>query len=586
MGQHVTRFAKIILIILVVIAGSAINGVAASVQATVDTTRISSGESLNLKVTVDDGDAKVDTSPIADFTVSPRGQSTSIQIINSRYSKEINYNFLLFPKKTGNLTIPALPVTQDGKTVYTRPIAITVSDDPSHISGSSDIFVRALISKHDPYVGEQVVYVFQLFQAVDITNARLQEPSFDGFFSKKIGDQTTRQKVINGRNYTVTEVRYVLIADNPGQVVIEPSVLAGSVARPGSSSRGFPFDSFFNTRAMESRQYRTDSIQMNIRPLPPVPDPGMSFSGLVGNFTINSYISDTQVKAGDSTTLTVTVQGQGNLIDLNHLDVTVPEQWKVYDDKPAEDIKTGPQGFSGEKTFHYALVPVKAGNYVISPVDLVYFDPQTDHYKTVSTDKISVSVTPSAAVTAPQLTGETLPETGSRPAAAKKRTVKLTGHDILPVKDDLSALKDQSHMSLGIYFTAVAGPGILAFGILGFILGIQRRHRPEKLLRKNALQIINGVTPDQLKKDDTLAALAQALGYAVRYRSRSRGVSITSPEVRQQLQEEGCDLSLIQSAEQLLAAFESIRYSGVQPDSAMRSDLFSQSVRTIKALCK
>ena len=60
---------------------------ATEIQAGVDRTQMGSGESLELTVSVKDGEGSVDISPIRDFKVMSGGTSTSVQIINGRMSK-------------------------------------------------------------------------------------------------------------------------------------------------------------------------------------------------------------------------------------------------------------------------------------------------------------------------------------------------------------------------------------------------------------------------------------------------------------------------------------------------------------------
>ncbi len=580
-------FKKSALIILIIFFSSS-PAFGADVRATVDNTNISLNESVSLKVIVNDGGCDVDTSLIKDFKVTPRGESTNIQIINSKYSKEVSHNFLLFPIRKGHLSIPALPVNQDGKVFYTQAITVNVSDSPSEKSGMADIFITADVSKTDPFVSEQIVYTFQLFQAVKIANARLKEPEFKGFFSIKIGDEKTYRKIINGRNYSVTELQYVLIPDKAGKIRIEPSVLTGDIARAASRSRtnrGFPFDSFFNTRQLEPKQYITKSINLNIRSLPAVPETVKRFSGLVGKFSINSEISNEQVEVGDSTTFSVTIEGEGNLIDLSRLDLTVPDHWKIYEDKPVEELNTGPRGYYGRKTFKYAMVPIKSDDYVIGPVSLVYFDIDQEKYLPISTEQFAVSVKPSGDPNKAIFADDVQTE-NKKSLLPKKITVKVIGHDILPIKDDLTAMKNQSHMPLFNYLVCVGAPPLLFCFFTFFLLGYQKQINEEKISRKKALKILKDMSVDRLPENELLTSLYQSLCFAIRSKAGGKGLSITSSEVERILKPAGCPEIIIESTAALLEEIESIKYSGKRLDQADRSDLASKSEKVIKELCK
>ena len=61
-------------------------------------------------------------------------------------------------------------------------------------------------------------------------------------------------------------------------------------------------------------QLRTEPIKLHVRPLPKYGKP-KSFLPLVGEFTLKSEIGKTEFPLGESTTLTVVLEGDGNLRD-------------------------------------------------------------------------------------------------------------------------------------------------------------------------------------------------------------------------------------------------------------------------------
>ena len=69
-----------------------------------------------------------------------------------------------------------------------------------------DVYVEASVNNAHPYVGQQIIYTFKLFDAVGLTNPLYQPSDFEGFWRVDIGVvlQTTEQ--INGRQYIVKSV--------------------------------------------------------------------------------------------------------------------------------------------------------------------------------------------------------------------------------------------------------------------------------------------------------------------------------------------------------------------------------------------
>ncbi|WP_054692977.1 BatD family protein [Desulfosarcina cetonica] len=152
---------------------------AATVRAVVDRNQVTVGESISLQVTIEGGDGDVDLSGITDFKTVSQGSTSSFQMVNGHTSRQMIYTYVLVPLTAGHLTIPAIPITIDGKVHYTTPIGITVSQEPPADSGQRDVYVSAEVSQSDPWVGQQIVYTFHLFNAVQIADAKFQAPEFE-----------------------------------------------------------------------------------------------------------------------------------------------------------------------------------------------------------------------------------------------------------------------------------------------------------------------------------------------------------------------------------------------------------------------
>ncbi|MCP3954448.1 MAG: protein BatD, partial [Desulfobacterales bacterium] len=334
------------------------------VSAEVDRTNLAPGESLWLKVTISDGKAEPDLSNISAFKVIPRGTSSSVKIINTHMTQEVTYNYLLIPQRKGRLTIPALAVTVKGQVHRTEPIVITVAtqaeNNSKEDSPKRDVWVTSALSRQNPYAGQQITYTFQLYNAVQISDAKFQPPEFQGFSAKEIKDRRSYRKVINGREHVVTEVHYILTPLSAGAVSIEPATLQVGILRHDRRQRRSPFDDFFNRGRADTQVLQTEALQLQVKPLPPLKDPS-SFSGLVGQFEITAQIESSNLKVGESATLAVTIQGRGNIMDAQPPPLQVPQAFKAYADNPEEEISLNSSGYKGKKIFRTALVPIQAG---------------------------------------------------------------------------------------------------------------------------------------------------------------------------------------------------------------------------------
>jgi hypothetical protein len=553
-----------------------------NVDAQVDRGVIGPGESVQLRITVTNGQGEVDLSDLTDFKVVPQGTSSSVQIINTRITRETSHNYMLIPKTKGDFSIPSLSVTVDGKLYKTQPITIQVMTDrqASKAGASRDVRVESQLSQADSFVGQQITYTFRFFNAVNVSDAKFQPPEFTGFKAKEIQKRHSFRKIINGREFMVTEVYYLLTPLEAGAVTIEPAQLQVGVVKPGRRRRRSAFDDFFNDSILRSgqvvtRQLQTEPLELQIRPLPPLAS-DRRFSGLVGQFELLAEMEKTELRVGDSATLTVAVRGRGNLMDAEAPRLRHGDDFKAYDDSPQEEITTERDGTSGRKLFRTALVPMKAGRFQLPPVELTYFDTQTASYRTLTAKipELQVQASETARTEPVIIAPQRLPDI--------KKRVQFTGRDILPPKESLDALRSKRLLDLKLFLLFLTLP-ILAYGI---IAAIQTRRRsgatPSAIMKERALRALKSArrnSPEMI-----LSHLYQALTAAIFCAAGRQGEALTWQEARALMQASGRPGDKAQQAADLLAAIESVKYSGTGLSSQKTDDLAAQTRKIVKEL--
>lgn len=552
------------------------------VEAQVDRSAIAPGESVQLRITVTDGRGEVDLSNLTDFTVVPQGTSSSVQIVNTQMTRETSHNYLLIPKTKGDVTIPSLTVTVDGKPYKTQPITIRVMTEQqaSEAGVSRDIRVESQLSQVDPFVGQQITYTFRFYKAVNVSDAKFQPPEFTGLKAKEVEKRHSFRKIINGREFIITEVYYLLTPLEPGAVTIEPAQLQVGVVKPDQRRRRSAFDDFFNDRMFRPgqlviRQLQTEPFELKIRPLPPL-DADKRFSGLVGHFELLADMEKTELRVGDSATLTVAVKGSGNLMDAEAPLLQHGDDFKAYDDAPQEEITTGRGGTSGRKLFRTALVPMKAGRFQLPPVELTYFDTQASSYRTLTARIPELVVQASEAAQAEPviIAPQRLPDI--------KKRVQFTGRDILPPKESLDALRSERRLDLKLFMLFLALP-ILAYGIAAAIQTWRRPGAtPSAIMKERAVQALKSASQDP--PEMILSHLYQALTAAILCAAGRQGEALTWQEARTLMQASGRPDEKARQAADLLAAIESMKYSGTGLSSQKTDDLVAQTRQMVKEL--
>ncbi len=247
----------------------------------------------------------------------------------------------------------------------------------------ADYFVEALVDNPTPFVGQQVTYTFRLYHAVDLENLLFQPADFEGF--SRATDASGGQgalafnrsyvAVVNGKQYQVSELDTILFPLRPGDLEIASSLLV-----------------LGETVFRDELELASNSVQVQVQPLPDGAPP--EFNGAVGRFQMQAVLDRASATLGEPISLNVTVAGSGNFEQLASPELPVPEGWRVYENRATQS--TGVTGglLVGEKTFEWLIIPDESGTQTLPEVSLIFFDPETLAYRSVSTSPVTLEIFP------------------------------------------------------------------------------------------------------------------------------------------------------------------------------------------------
>lgn len=559
-------------------------------QASVNTGKTTLDTPIQLIVTLPSGDGEVDTSVIEDFKVLSRGSSSSVRIINGQVNTEQTRTYSLLPLREGRLTIPALRVAFDGKTGYTEPIVIQVEKSTAtEESTNENVRITGTVDEQTPYLGQQIVYTFRLLYAVQITDLNYEAPSFEGFSATQIGEQKTGQQVIDSRRYNVVSLTYLLIPLKTGNITIEPAqlqcnVVASSRRNGRSSFDSFFDDSFFGRSQLETKYYRSEPVTIDVLPLPAWSG-SEPFSGLVGQFDMDAELEKDEASVGDSITMAVTLQGNGNLQDAEAPELVIPDSFKQYADQPETDVQLNENGYSGTKVFRTALVPIREGNYTLSVAPLVYFDPVEKSYRRLAPAPLfltaNASDTPSEIPTIFSSRDE-----GNGTSDLQKQKVAFTGRDILAITTDLDAVKDRTAMATPWFLVLLLAPGGV-FLITIFLLRVVKKDQgpAAEMARKSRLALKAAAESREDDGAGLLSGLYRALLYAVMARAGVYGESLTAGEVESLLKQSAVPAAIADAVTDLFSKLESARF-GKSQLSGEEQTLVAQTRKLVNDLIR
>jgi len=390
-GKVLRGFGRWLAILTIVAAclgpAARLAAAADAVTAEVEPRETSLGRPATLRVLVPgDALAVVDTSPVTDFAVIPRGRVVGTRTgPDGKSGLVAAYRFELAPRHAGDCVVPALAVETGGARLLTNPVAVRVRPGPTVPPGliGKTLLLDAALSRPAAYLGQSLVYSLRLFRSVAAANIVVTPPAFDGFAATPLPGQTDDEIEAGGRRYAVSRVDYALTPLRAGRLPLAPAS-ARLTGLPG-----------------EPRPMVVSSLGLAVeaRPLPPAPD-GLAAAGLVGRMELDARLVSETTPVGQEAILAVTLSGQGNLTEATLPAPQLPEGISLRRLPAEDDGGMGPDGFSGRRTVRFALRGDHPGRYALPGLRLAVFDPDRNVWQTLAAPDLALTVTAPASLPA------------------------------------------------------------------------------------------------------------------------------------------------------------------------------------------
>ncbi len=568
------KFIRFILIVLLLSQASLLDSTPAYAQEsslllTVDKAAVSMEEGIMAQITLKGPQqtGQLQLHNVGAFAVSQAGKSSRVNVVNGITNTETIFSFQLLPKKQGKFLIGPATLTVNGVSVQSNPVEINVNIQKEAVNTPTpkerSFYITVDVNNRRPYVGEQIVYTFLLFNRGELTHAEMALPDFSGFLKEELGKQKSYDKVVDGIKWNVTEIKYALFPLLGGEMTIPPArVMADVVVRNAPNNRS-PF-AFLNRT--EKVTVSSESIALLVSRTPTAGKP-KEFAGLIGSVTVTASVSKQTIEKDRSTTLTLAIEGNANIRDFQWV---MPKQtdFTVYDDKPSFDLQSTANQVMGKKIFKKSLLPLKSGEIEIPKITVAYFDPDKKQYRFAETKPIELNVAGGGVEKTDLVMGK----------IAGKNGVEVFGRDLIPIKrtlgppnrDSLSPGKER-----GILITLFIGP------ILYAIIFVLKR-RQDRLLgdaaymrREKAYKRFQ----DEAKRFPCNGAFFAQASVALRTylgdRFNIEGGALTSSDTDSKLSPFGVAEETMQKIETFLRVCEVAQYGGKTDENhdALAKDL-------------
>lgn len=431
--------------------------------------RVTIDEAIILSVRAYSIDAELNADALSEnFDVTKRSSSRQVTIENGKRTSVVEWVLELVPKRTGVLEIPPVIVGP----AQSRPLTILVEAPAS--GANRDLFIEASVDVSEPYVQAQVMYYLRVYQDVRFLDASLSLPQLEGALMQQLGEERNYQETVDGRNYTVSEIRYTVFPQRSGKLAIPSPVVKAVV--PVNRNQ-VP-----NTRTRtRSLTRRANNIELNVKARP---------DGLDGSWWLpakevklqsewSSSIDNMVVDQPVTRTVHLMAQGVADS-QLPEIDVPDVENFSIYADSPTVATNASENGLLAQQTNTWAVIPQVAGELVLPEVRVNWFDTKTGEARVAVLPEETITVRAPDGAGAANTAGNGVAQNNDLSGGVNAVDANNNDGNVAIDTTDTDALADQSDNNVSDSTTASQTgnqPDAMANAIAGSAARVNHRWR-------------------------------------------------------------------------------------------------------------
>ncbi|WP_085707290.1 BatD family protein [Pseudomonas sp. B35(2017)] len=394
-----SRFTALLLPLLICTATAQ----AAGLTASVDRTRLNSGETVELTLESNDVTqfGKPDLAPLEpQFEVRGTRQVNQLNTLNGDNRATTRWIVTLLPKNNGSVVIPPLQLGD----AQSQPITVQVveSDDRESADGLDPVFIEASLDQSSVYVQAQAVLTVRIYHSVSLyDDSSLTPLQIADARIEQLGDTRTYEKDINGVRHGVIEMRYAIYPQHSGLLSIAPQTFSATLVdtRPSADT------STQGPKPGKLMRISSAATALTVKPKPityPADAPWLPARSLTLSESWNPEPDHLQV--GDSLTRSLTLKAEGLASSqLPALPATEANGLRRYPDQPVLSNQSGDRGLTGSREEREALVPSRSGAIELPTVEVVWWNTFEDHleHSSLPARTLQVASNPSLQVDTP-----------------------------------------------------------------------------------------------------------------------------------------------------------------------------------------
>jgi hypothetical protein len=318
-----------------------------------------------------------------------RSQSSSeqVSIINFKMTRkrttQVQFVLNMVASKPGNYAVG--PVVHQGRDLGRGELRI--------VDAPQDIRIATLVGKKSVYVGQQVPFTWRLtadrpFEVRKFPDVRTALGN--GFYSASPDSQRLQMQVVeeNGRRVGRLDLTGALFPLKPGKQTLPGTSMDYRIVEEVGGMDPFeammsgrdPFEAMAARRRVIDGSARTQEVPLEIKAVPDTDRPS-SFQGGVGDFKLEATLEKDSLRAGDGTTLTLVLDGDGQPQASGIPLWAAPDGVEAY--PPQDDwTRTWKNGVLRTRLVRrIVVVPRQSGRIPLDSVRFAWFDPAKKNFQ-------------------------------------------------------------------------------------------------------------------------------------------------------------------------------------------------------------
>ncbi|MCA6064428.1 BatD family protein [Thalassolituus marinus] len=339
---------------------------AADFVATIDRKQVSEGDTLTLSLRYGEqvGFGSPDLTPLQkDFQVLNQQRSNQFRSVNGNTESFTEWVLTLTPRRTGQLTIPAIRF--DGEATDPIQLSVVALSDDIKAQQQKQFFFDTRVQQQDHYyVQGEILYTEKLYYSVNHDNATLSDFEVTDARVEPLGEIQRYTTVIDGVRFGVYERNYAIYPEVSGELVIPGARFNASVVNP--------YDRWSRGRQASAV---SQPLRLNIEPIPASypQSPWLPARKVTLSETFST--PPEQWREGEPVTRTLTLNADGLPgSQLPAIAMPVIDGIRYYPDQTQQQQSVDLDGVHGTSEQSVAIVPTRSGRIVLPELSLAWFN--------------------------------------------------------------------------------------------------------------------------------------------------------------------------------------------------------------------